>query len=216
MPTYIEIREKGKGGKLLEIDEQEKEELVQEMRQILSAKGYVTADFKHKYLTTIRQSKGFGKPNSGSPYLPAEKIGEIMDDFKAISYVIMANEYDEDNGNYLYVQSFSIFPEGNYALSPGMQEAAKLTGADAVLFSGAWGYIEPKKATVIKTLINTVNLFFGIPFILPNSNMIQFDVAVIDADSGDVLWFNYGYNGFGQLLAEIPGKSQGGRENEVY
>ena len=216
MPAYIEVREKGKGGKLLEIDDQEKGDLVLEMRQILSAKGYTTAEFKHKYLTTIRQGKGFGKPNSGLRYLPTEEIPEIMDDFKAISYVLMANEYDEDDGSYSHVQSLSIFPKGNYALSPGIHRAAKLTGADAVLFAGAWGYIEPRKATIVKTLINTVTLFFGIPFILLHSNLVQFDVAVIDADNGDVLWFNHGYNGFGQLLSEMPGRSQAGKGNEIY
>ncbi|HEX3033763.1 MAG TPA: hypothetical protein VHT73_01350 [Thermodesulfobacteriota bacterium] len=215
MPTYIEIREKGKDGKLLEIKDKQKEELVLEMRQILSGKGYVTAEFKHKYLTTIRQSKGFGKLAPGLTNLPVEKVGEVMDDFKAICYVIMANEYEGDE-NYRRVQTLSIFPEGNYALSPEMHKAAKLTGADAVLFAGAWGYIEPKKATVVKTLINTVTLFFGIPFVLLHSNLVQFDVAVIDAENGDVLWFNHGYNGFGQLLSEMPGRSRTTKGNEIY
>ncbi|HEX3036070.1 MAG TPA: hypothetical protein VHT73_13265 [Thermodesulfobacteriota bacterium] len=208
MPTYIEIREKGKDGKLLEIKDKQKEELVLEMRQILSSKGYVTAEFKHKYLTTIRQSN--------LVQAPANEISEIMDDFKAICYVIIANEYEGDDENYRRVQTLSIFPEGNYALSPEMHEAAKLTGADAVLFAGAWGYIEPKKATVVKTLINTVTLFFGIPFILLHSNLVQFDVAVIDAENGDVLWFNHGYNGFGQLLSEMPGRSRTTKGNEIY
>lgn len=215
MPTYIEIREKGKDGKLLEIKDKQKEELVLEMRQILSGKGYVTAEFKHKYLTTIRQGKGFGKLAPGLTNLPVEKVGEVMDDFKAICYVIMANEYEGDE-NYRRVQTLSIFPEGNYALSPEMHKAAKLTGADAVLFAGAWGYIEPKKATVVKTLINTVTLFFGIPFVLLHSNLVQFDVAVIDAENGDVLWFNHGYNGFGQLLSEMPGRSRTTKGNEIY
>jgi hypothetical protein len=209
MPTYFEIREKGKDGKLIEVGDKEKERLNLTIRQVLSSKGYVTAEFERIYLTTIRQSKLVDAS--------AGEIKKVMEDFKAICYAIIANEYDEaDIEDYPRVRPLSLFPKGNYSLSPRIQKLAKLTGADAVIFTGVWGYIEPKKATVTKTIVNTITAFFGIPFFLPYSNLIQFDVAIIDTESGDVLWFNHGYSGFEPLLEEIPGRPEAKTANEIY
>jgi hypothetical protein len=199
MPTFFDIREAGKSRRFVEVEPWQRKKLTLEIRQILSSKGYVTPEFSQS--VALEEGKvGF------TGELVHLDIDELMEDFKAICYVILANEYKKALEEGLRLDSFSVFPKRRYTLSPSILGVVRLSGADAVLFTGVWGYVEHRGAMVLKTLINSLSVFLGIPLILPYSSLLQFAVAVFDSKNGDVLWFNYGYSGFEALLYEMPKK----------
>ncbi|GIW46816.1 MAG: hypothetical protein KatS3mg078_0693 [Deltaproteobacteria bacterium] len=199
MPTFFDIREAGKSRRFVEVEPWQRKKLTLEIREILSSKGYITPEFSQSIALDLEESK---KVFTGE--LVHLDLDELMEDFKAICYVILANEYKKALEEGLRLDSFSVFPKRRYTLSPTVLRVVGLSRADAVLFTGVWGYVEQKGTMVLKTLVNSLSVFLGIPIILPYSSLLQFAVAVFDSKNGDVLWFNYGHSGFEVLLHEIP------------
>jgi len=208
MPPLFYIREEGKGGKVLDIDEKTKDEFTADLMQILTDKGYVIAEFKQIYLSKLRQNLVEVEP---------EDIEEVMKAFRATCYTIVANEYDEYDEYESVVSTARGFsyPLGAYSLGSYIEKVGGLTNVDALLFVGVFGYVEKKKKSIIKTIINTIPAIVPVPIFIPYTTKIDFDVALVDPKTGEILWFNHGYNtGIELLIIEIPKKPEPEEEDE--
>ena len=54
-----------------------------------------------------------------------------------------------------------------------------------------------------------------VPIFIPYTTKIDFDVALVDPKTGEVLWFNHGYNtGIEPLIIEILKKPEPKKEEE--
>ncbi len=173
MPPLFYIREEGKGGKVLDIDEKTKEEFIADLMPILSDKGYVIAECKEIYLSKLRQNLVEVDP---------EDIEKIMKAFRATCYAIVANEYDEYDQyeSVLSTAGSFSYPLGTYSLGSYIEEVGGLTNVDALLFVGVFGYVEKKKKSIIKTIINTIPAIVPVPIFIPYTTKIDFDVALVD------------------------------------
>ena len=113
--------------------------------------------------------------------------------FEAVSASIVAHTFKHGEGaasDWRFVEKLTNF---DYSLGPDVQQFSKLANADALLFTAGADFVSSGGRKAIMVLVPLITGVlgggYGNPVFLPSGPTL-FSVALVDARTGELLWYN--------------------------
>lgn len=190
MPLDVEVYKVSAGG-VKELVDEYSEEAKNNIKSVLENKPSITRKYRIKY---------FSKPEETEDLAIRQLLKDTIALFKAVNTSIISHTY---NNSYMRMPMQGIFSDKlnnfDYSLGPQISPLSDYIKADLFLFIRGGDFLSSGGRIALMTWYAILQAASGVTPVGLNAGPPHLSAALIDAKTGDVLWYNFfcpgaGYN----------------------